>query len=302
MLKFSVITPNLNLAPYLDRTIESVLHNLSSGDEYFVIDGGSNDGSTEIIRRYESQLTGWLSEPDQGYADALAKGFARATGDILCWINSGDLLLPGALDSARQVLSDTGAEMVFGDDFYLDEAGHVIVFSRGYVKDIQNAMLYGAGTPLQDACFWRRELYERVGGMNPAVRYAADFDLFLRMALHGTCQYVPLTFGAFRRHAGQKSISGSHVYQREREDLRRAVLDVLPGSKLRKSLRCAWHGAAIRWRVHVSQRRWRRSDLVGQLVEKLPCRQYWPFEAGSNRPWEKKLTRFADGSFPSNRL
>lgn len=279
-LTVTVVTPNLNLGRYLSQTVESVLANLSPGDEYFVIDGGSNDGSVEVIRRYESRLTGWVSEPDQGYADALAKGFARATGDMLCWINSGDLLLPGAVDEARQALSDTGADMLFGDDFYIDEEGHVICFSRGYVKDLHNAMLYGAWTPLQDACFWRRGLYERVGGMNPAVRYAADFDLFLRMALHGTCRYVPLAFGAFRRHAAQKSISGSDVYRRERQDIRRAVLDGLPGSRLGRFFRCAWHEVAIRWRVHVSQRRWGRGDLVGQLVEKLPCRRYWPIETG----------------------
>jgi glycosyltransferase involved in cell wall biosynthesis len=297
-----VITPNLNLAPYLPQTIGSVLQNLSPDDEYFVIDGGSKDESVEIIRKYESRLTGWVSEPDQGYADALAKGFARATGAILCWINSGDLLLPGSLDAARGALTDTGADMVFGDDFYIDEEGHVIGFSRGYIKDVQTAMLYGAWTPLQDACFWRRELYERVGGMNPAVRYAADFDLLLRMALHGTCRYVPLAFSAFRRHAGQKSISGSHGYRREREDLRRVALDGLPGSGLGKSLRCAWHEAAIRWRVHVSQRRWRRDDLVGQPVEKLPCCQYWPLEAGPNRPWQRKMTvlrRLMTGFLPS---
>jgi glycosyltransferase involved in cell wall biosynthesis len=290
----SIVTPNFNMGSYLAQTVESVVRNLSPGDEYFVIDGGSNDGSVEVIRRYESRLAGCVSEPDRGYADALSKGFSRATGDILCWINSGDLLLSEALEAARQALTETGADMVFLDDFYVDEEGQVIFFSRGYVKDLRDTMLYGGWTPLQDACFWRRELYERVGGMNPCLRYAADFDLFLRMALQGTCQYVPLTFSAFRRHAGQKSISGSHAYRRERDDLRRGVLDGLPGSKLGKSLRCAWHEAAIRWRVHVSQRRWRRNDLVGQSVKKLPCRQYWPLEAGSNGPLQKKITRCAD--------
>lgn len=288
------MTPNLDVGSYLSQTIESVLANLSPGDQYFVIDGGSKDGSVEVIRRYESRLTGWISEPDRGYADALAKGFARATGDILCWINSGDLLLLGALDAARQALIDTGAEMVFGDDFYVDEVGDVIFFSRGHVKNLQHAMLYGGWTPLQDACFWRRELYERVGGMNPCLQYAADFDLFLRMALHGTCRYVPLTFSAFRRHAGQKSISGSHVYRREREDLRRAMLVGLSGSTFGKSLRLAWHEAAIRWRVYVSQRRWRRDDLCGQPIEKLPCRQYWPLETNPNRRWQEKMTGCAD--------
>jgi glycosyltransferase involved in cell wall biosynthesis len=263
--------------------VESVLQNLSPDDEYFVIDGGSTDGSVDIIRQYDSRLTGWVSEADRGYADALAKGFARATGDILCWINSGDLLLPGALDEARQALTDTGAEMVFGDDFYVDEEGQVIFFSRGYVQDLRSAMLYGGWTPLQDACFWRTQLYERAGGMNPDLRYAADFDLFLRMALHGTCRYVPLTFSAFRRHADQKSISGSDAYRKERIDLRRAALDGLPGSKWGNAFRCFWHEAAIRWRVYVSQHQWRRDDLVGQRVERLSCRQYWPLEKRSER-------------------
>ncbi|HEV2697787.1 MAG TPA: glycosyltransferase family 2 protein [Terriglobales bacterium] len=275
-LTVSIVTPNMNMGRWLAQTMQSVLSNVRPGDQYLVIDGESKDDSVEIIRGFEKHLTGWVSEPDEGYADALAKGFARATGDMLCWINAGDLLLPGALDAARLALTETDSEMVFGDDLYLDEEGRVIFFSRGYVKDLHSAMLYGGWTPLQDACFWRRDLYERVGGINPSLRYAADFDLFFRMALHGRCRYVPLTFSGFRRHAGQKSIVGSDAYQRERVNLRRAVLDRLPGSHLERSLRRLWHGAAIRWRVHVSQRRWRRPDLVGQPVEKLHCAQYWP--------------------------
>src|SRR6476646_6056388 len=114
MNSVSVVTPCLNMSRYLAETIEGVLRNLRLGDEYFVIDGGSRDGTVDIIRSFEKRLTGWVSEPDKGYADALAKGFARATGDILCWINAGDLLLPGALDAARRALTETDAEMIFG--------------------------------------------------------------------------------------------------------------------------------------------------------------------------------------------
>jgi len=274
----TVVTPNLNLGSYLSRTMESVLRNLSPGDEYVVIDGGSKDGSVNIIKRYESQLTGWVSEPDRGHADAIAKGFASAKGEILCWINAGDLLLEGALDVARQALSERGVEMIFGDDLYIDEEDRVIFYSRGYVKDLKNAMLFGGWTPLQDACFWRRELYERVGGINAQLKQAVDYDLFLRMAMRGTARYVPWTFSAFRRHPGQKSISASDAYLQEREHVRRAALTGLPGIPLQKALFSLWHGAIIRWRVHVSQRRWRRDDLIGQPVEKLPCRQYWPME------------------------
>lgn len=274
--RVSVVTPNLNLGSYLSPTIESVLANLSPDDEYFVIDGGSTDESMDVVRKYESRLTGWVSERDRGHADAIAKGFARATGDILCWINSGDLLLSGALDAARQALTETGADLIFGDDLYVDEDGKVIFFSRGYVNDLKNAMLYGGWTPLQDACFWTRALYERVDGINPLLKQAVDYDLFLRMAMQGTARYVPLTFSAFRRHGGQKSIAAANAYRRERGDVRRSLLTQVPEPAFMKSIRLLWHGAAVRWRVRVMQRRWRCPDLVGRPVSELRCAQYWP--------------------------
>src|SRR5882724_2742913 len=97
-MRISVVTPSYNMAPYMEDTITSVIRNLRAGDEYFVVDGGSTDGTVDIIRRYEHRLTGWVSKPDRGYAEAIGKGFDRATGDILCWINCSDLYLAGALD------------------------------------------------------------------------------------------------------------------------------------------------------------------------------------------------------------
>jgi glycosyltransferase involved in cell wall biosynthesis len=268
------------MAGYLAATIDSVLANLRPGDEYFVIDGASTDGSADLIRRYADRLTGWVSEPDRGYADALRKGFARATGDILCWINAGDLLLPGALDAAREALEATGADMIFGDDFYIDEDGKVISFSRGYVRDLRAAMLYGGWTPLQDTCFWRRSLYERVGGIDPTLRYAADYDLFLRFAMTGRTTYVPKAFSAFRRHAGQRSIAGAPAYKRERATVRRRELERAQGSALARGFRTAWHGFAVRWRIRVAQRRWTRSDLRGTPIGALTCQAYWPPASG----------------------
>lgn len=273
---FSIVTPCMNTAQYLAATIESVLAGLRPGDEYFVIDGGSNDGSVDIIRRYSARLTGWVSEPDRGYADALAKGFARSSGEFLCWINAGDLLLAGALDAARDALTQTGSDMIFGDDFYVDEDGTVLSFSRGYVRDLRTAMLYGGWTPLQDACFWRRPLYERAGGLDPGIKHAADYDLFLRFALAGSATYVPKAFSAFRRHQGQKSISGAAEYQRERVALRARELARMGRSLLATRMSVLWHGIAVRWRVHVSQRRWQRDDLRGTPIESLPCAEYWP--------------------------
>lgn len=251
---FSVVTPNYNMAYFLPETIESVLSNLRQGDEYFVIDGGSTDGSIEIIRRYESELTGWVSEADNCYADALGKGFQRCTGEFLCWINSGDLLLKGALQAGRQALMKMKADLIFGDDVYIDEEGKVILYSRGYVRSLRHMMLYGGWTPLQDACFWRHSLYNSIGGMNPRLKYAADYDFFLRASWAGKCLYVGKVFSAFRRHQGQKSFVDSPLYEAERESCRKQVLGQLGGCTLRRLIFQSYYWFLVRWRYHIARR------------------------------------------------
>ena len=273
-MRISVVTPSFNMAPYLEDTIKSVLGNLRAGDEYFVIDGGSTDGSADIIRRHERHITSWVSEPDSGYADALAKGFDRATGDILCWINAGDLYLGGALDTARQWLAGD-LDMIFGDDFYIDEGNRVLSYSRGWVPNLRMATLYGGWTPLQDACFWRRGLYQSIGGIDRSLRYADDYDLFLRMALAGRTSYVPVAFSAFRRHAGQKSISGSAAYEDERKRVRAREIGTYRAAPVLKALFRGLNRAAMSARARIAPLAWRRPDLVGRPVTSLPCAAYW---------------------------
>ena len=239
------------MGEFLAETIESVLANIRPGDSYFIIDGGSTDKSVEVIRRYEDRLTGWVSEPDRGYADALAKGFARCKNDYQCWINSGDLLLKGALDAARIQLSNSGADMIFGDDLYIDEAGKVIRATNGHVENLKNFMLYGGWTPLQDACYWRSDLYLKTGGIDADLRYAADYDFFLRASLVGGCKYVPTTFSAFRQHRGQTSIRGVNFYKQEREHARRSQLRTHGESGLAGRLMAAYYWLATRWRVRI---------------------------------------------------
>jgi glycosyltransferase involved in cell wall biosynthesis len=280
--RITVVTACLNMQSFLEATLEATLANLMPGDEYFVIDGGSSDGSQDIIRRYEDRLTGWISEPDSGYADALAKGFDRATGEVLCWINAGDLLLDGALDRVRRSFTDS-IDLLYGDDFYIDEGDRVISFSRGWIGNLSAAMLYGGWTPLQDACFWRRSLYEQVGGINRSMKYAADYDLFLRMSGRGRCDYLPVAFSAFRQHVGQKSIAGAGRYREERRAARLRELSALGIGGLRGRLLDLRHSLAVRWRIRVLQRSWRRPDLRGRPVSSLTCGPYWPPGAeGSN--------------------
>lgn len=258
------------MGEYLGETIESVLHNLSPGDEYFIIDGGSEDHSLDVIRRYEGRITGWVSERDCGYADALAKGFARSTADYQCWINCGDLLLPGTLNQARASLSETGADMVFGDDLYVDEAGRVLQVSNGRVENLRNMMLFGGWTPLQDACFWKRSLYEKAGGLNADVRYAADYDLFLRMSLTGTCTYVPKVFSAFRRHEGQTSRLHENSYRQESLAIRTHLAKENANAMAAKVMR-AYYWFAVRWKARLFSRYANDAPLLGRSVKEFQC-------------------------------
>lgn len=237
--RFCVVTPNFNMGSYLAETIDSVLANLGPGDEYFVIDGGSTDNSLEVLHRYGDRITGWVSEPDRSYADALAKGFTRSTNQLQCWIACGDLMLLDALTSARGFLVHRDVDMIFGDDLYVDEDGRIIQVTNGEASDLARAMVWGAWTPLQDACFWRRDLYQRVGGLDADIQYAADYDLFLRMSVAGRCQYVPHVFSAFRRHAGQTSHKHRLRYKEEkfaaRSKIMRSNPESIAGSPLSKA-------------------------------------------------------------------
>ncbi len=266
---FSVVTPNFNMARFLPETIESVLVNLRPGDEYFVVDGGSTDSSVEILRNYESRLTGWISEKDRGYADAVRKGFNRARGDLLCWVNCGDLLLPGALDAAAAALDEAKADLVFGDDYYIDEAGGVIQRSFGGVNSLRNIMLFGGWTPLQDACYWRRSLYERIGGIDPDLTLAADFDFFLRAAWAGRSAYVPRVFSAFRKHAGQKSVAQQVDYESERRRWRNRMAEKLGVSALKRFFFGTIYWVAVRWRHFVMRRLRDRPQPAGTHISDL---------------------------------
>ena len=259
------------MGEYLAETIESVLVNLRPGDEYFVIDGGSSDSSVDVIRRYADRITGWVSEADRGYADALRKGFERSDADYQCWINSGDLLLSGALAAASERLASTGADMIFGDDLYIDENGRVLQVSNGQVDDLLAMMLYGGWTPLQDACYWRRSLYEKIGGIDPAQRYAADYDLFLRMSLNGNCQYAPAIFSAFRRHVGQTSNVHAKGYQQEREQCRRRELDRFSDGFWRQLSLNAVYWWKAHWRARIQGQKHNIPRLIGANIANLHC-------------------------------
>ena len=124
--KISIVTPSYNQAEFLERTILSVLNQNYPNLEYIIIDGGSTDSSAEIIKKYERYLTYWVSEPDDGQADAINKGFAKATGDILAWLNSDDLYLPGALLKVKESFQNAGIAFLYGHSILVDKEDRVI--------------------------------------------------------------------------------------------------------------------------------------------------------------------------------
>jgi len=271
-VRIAVVTPNLNLGHYLEDTIQSVLANLAGGDEYYIVDGGSSDESREIIERYSSRITKWVSETDRGYADAVGKGFSWASADVLCWINSGDILLKGALSRVRALFCERADDLLFGDDYLIDPRGNVISWSCGRVASLRKMMLYGGWTPLQDACFWRREAYEKIGGMDRTLRYSGDYDLFLRLTRNARVSYVPYVFSAFRRHPGQMSIASTKHYQYEKDQCRRREIGEI-GTPEARLLRRPYYWTAVRVRARILDPVWRMRarEAVGKNAMELDC-------------------------------
>jgi len=202
----SIITPSFNQARFLEATIQSVLAQDYPHIEYLIVDGGSTDNTVNIIKKYEARLAGWVSEKDSGQTDAINKGFARAKGDILAWINSDDMYEPGAVTAAVKYLNEhPEVGMVYGDCNFINESGHVIgrfnaaqtnyrLLRQGYVHIPQQTM------------FFRAELWRQAGPLDPSFYFAMDYDLWTRIAPRTEMKYVPQTWANFRLHTSGKTI------------------------------------------------------------------------------------------------
>ncbi|HHY89255.1 MAG TPA: glycosyltransferase [Chloroflexi bacterium] len=203
----SIVTPSFNQARYLEETIQSVLGQDYPNLEYWIIDGGSTDGSVEIIKKYEDRLAGWVSEPDQGQTDAINKGFARARGEILAWLNSDDTYLPGAVSEAVAYLEQhPQAGMVYGDCNYIDENSRVIGRFPAAQTDYRRLRRGYVHIP-QQASFFRASLWKQVGPLDPSFFFAMDYDLWVRLAKLAPLDYYPRLWANFRLHSGAKTIA-----------------------------------------------------------------------------------------------
>lgn len=206
--KISIVTPNYNKGEFLEYTIKSVLSQNYPNLEYIIIDGGSTDNSVNIIKKYKDKLSYWVSEPDKGMYDAIRKGFNHATGEIMAWIGSDDMYHPNSFNIVAEIFKNKNVNWLVGATTHFDISGRcVAVHPSRYFSRVD--LLSGDYKWIQqESSFWRRSLYDKVGGINPILRYAGDFDLWIRFTRFEKMYICPSLLGGFRlSNAGQLSLS-----------------------------------------------------------------------------------------------
>ena len=237
----TIVTPSYNQAVFLERTILSVLNQDYSNIEYIVIDGGSTDGSIDIIKKYQDRISFWISESDNGQSQAINKGFKKATGEIFNWLNSDDLLMPSATTIAVHYLErqpDYG--MVYGDRLVVDENDNVLgcvelpSFSRCFYR-------FGRFLP-QETGFFRRDIWNRANGLDESLHISMDRDLWLKFMKLSNIYHIPFVMGSWRQHANAKSylaFGPQHASGKECEEKTRVETKHLNSAYRSKVLRQA---------------------------------------------------------------
>jgi glycosyltransferase involved in cell wall biosynthesis len=217
----SIITPSFNQARYLEATLLSVLAQDYAPIEYIVVDGGSTDGSLGILQRFAGRLAGWVSEPDSGQADAINKGFRMAKGEILAWLNSDDLYLPGAVAEAVDALRrHPEAGMVYADGILIDEDGRLLDWHRYRAYDASDLLSFEV--LLQPTVFMRRSALDAAGGLQTGYRLILDHDLWVRIAARFPIVHVPRFWAAERTHPEAKTMAAAAEFA---EEARRLVAE-----------------------------------------------------------------------------
>ena len=203
--RISVVTPSFNQAEFLEATLRSVLDQRYPNLEFIVMDGGSSDGSAALIERYASQLAYSQSRPDGGQTDALIQGFARATGDIFCWLNSDDLFEPGTLAEVADHFVHHPDRFVYGDATWIDRDGAFLKRKRE-IPFYRWIWLRTYNYIPQPSAFWSRDLYEEVGGLDASFDLAMDADLFARFSERTRPRHVRRLWSRMRFYPEQKNI------------------------------------------------------------------------------------------------
>lgn len=204
----SVVMPSFNQEKFIERSILSVFNQDYPNIEFIIIDGGSQDGTTDIIKKHQNLISYWVSESDQGQSDALNKGFARANGDICCWLNSDDIYLPGAF---RKIVSafygHPMKSIIFGDWLSINADDDVLDYNHAFDFNLNHFKYEGFHLNAQ-AMFWRANVHKAFGGFDLSLHNTMDYQMILDFGIHqGQSAFLrlPLALGAFRRYEGQKT-------------------------------------------------------------------------------------------------
>ncbi|NMB53748.1 MAG: glycosyltransferase [Leptolinea sp.] len=241
--RVTIITPSYNQAVFLEQTICSVLDQDYPDLEYFVVDGGSTDGSQAIIEKYAHRINWWVSEKDMGQAEAINKGFARATGKYIAWLNSDDVYQPGTIRAVvRTFREHPEAGLVYGNVLSIDAEGipfNLMTYDDWSLKDLMCFNIIG-----QPAVFMRRSVLQKAGFLDLSYRFLLDHHIWLRMAQFGEMVYVPETWAAARIHAGAKNVALARGFGQEAYQLA-AWMPYQPGlaALYKKHRRKIWAGA-----------------------------------------------------------
>jgi len=209
--KISIVTPSFNQAQYLEETIRSVLLQGYPNLEYIIIDGGSTDGSVEIIKKYEPWLTYWVSEPDRGQSHAINKGFAKSTGEIMAWINSDDFYAPGAFEKVALTFSENETDWVAGNCYTIEVDGIIKNVTNVKQQTVENWFL--GCLVSQPGVFWKRVIWKMVEGIDESLQYSFDYDLWLQfLFIQPTAYRMNEYLAYFRKHPQSKTISNSEEF------------------------------------------------------------------------------------------
>lgn len=262
-MKFSIVVPSFQQAAFLPQCLDSLLAQRGNHVEleFIVIDGGSTDGSREIIERYADRLAYWVSEPDRGQTHALIKGFERATGDILGWLNADDVLLPRALEKVAGAFARAPeVDVMYGDMNWVDREGRLIKAQReiGFDLDI---LLWVYDYIPQPSTFWRRRVWQRSGGLDEHLECAMDYDLWLKFVKAGArFAHLPEVLSHMRSYPEQKNRRLRAVSDREDQFVRERFL----GRSVRRAERTvkkSWHkGRRIVQRLAIGAYGWSRAN------------------------------------------
>jgi len=202
----SIVTPSFNQAQFLETTIRSVLEQDYPVFEYIIMDGGSTDGSVDIIRRYADRLAFWQSKPDRGQADAINEGLRRTRGEYVAWINSDDAYLPGAFREAVNAFEENpGAGMVYGNGIMVDQ--ELVILDKHYYSQLTLVDLLAFEVLLQPAVFMRKAALEKVGYLNDQYNLILDHELWVRIAAAYPIQHIQNFWALERTHPMAKTIA-----------------------------------------------------------------------------------------------